>query len=68
MLFLTNIKEEVYDIFFCHSSVYFCGYLTSSRFQLQLYGYGTGRASDLGTMGALISVNMYNVVLDIPII
>lgn len=66
VLFLTNIKEEVYDIFFCHSSVYFCGYLTSTRYQLQLYGYGNGRGSDAGYVGPLISVNMCSVILDLP--
>lgn len=60
-----NIKEEVYDIFFANSSVYFCGYLNASRYQLCVYGYGDGK--NVGYIAPLVTVNLCDLVLNVSL-
>jgi hypothetical protein len=39
LISVANMKERVGNIFFCHSQVYFCGYFTSKKYELVIYGY-----------------------------
>lgn len=68
LLSIINVKQQVYQIFFCHSSVYFCGYLSAKKYQLQIYAnidqsYIAKKRK--GSVSPLIVVSLFNIIMDI---
>jgi hypothetical protein len=39
LISVENFRERVANIFFCHSEVYFCGYITSKKYNVVVYAY-----------------------------
>lgn len=62
ILGLYNVKEEIYDIFFTSSTVYFCGYITA-KYVLVLYGDGGGKGRGKGGLEVLVQVSLEELVL-----
>jgi hypothetical protein len=67
LISITNERERVSNIFFCHSSVYFCGYLTSKKYDVVIYGYPDERFAirNANIVQPLIEISLMDLILEL---
>jgi hypothetical protein len=68
LISVANLRERVSNIFFCHSSVYFCGYLTAKKYDVVIYGYPDEKYSirNANIVQPLIEISLFNLILELP--